>query len=141
MAEFYVNISDESISTQIAEMLNRHNRLNIFHNSASILNQPMNYYVELAFPRTVVACVALQTMYNYSYIRHVCVLPEYRGMGISKKLLKKVLTNAKRGHIFMSIREDNIPSIKMALSLGFNFVDKTWSNSGGHFVVRVGRII
>lgn len=141
MAEFCINISNITIAEQISNMLNNYNKLDIIHNSATIINLNVKYFVEIDFPGRVVACVALQDEHTHYCIRHVCVLPEYRNMGIAKKLIQTALTNARKGNIFMTIREENTPSLKMAASLGFKFVERIWKYANNHYVIKVVRSV
>lgn len=138
MSEFYINISNDLVAQQIADMLNKYNMLDIYYNSDTILSTNAKYFIEVAFPGKIIACAAL---YNNNCIKHVCVLPEYRNMNIAKKLIQAVLTNAVRGNIFMTIREDNIPSLRMASSLGFVFNNRIWKKENNHYVIQVVRSI
>ena len=142
MAEFYVSLSNNEIASQIATLLNLNNKLQIRHNAFSIKRGTANYFVEIA--RTtqglsqVVGCVGLLKEFPaLSKIYHVCTHHDYRKMGIAKKLINLAIQNCESSHVYMTIREDNLPSIKMATSLNFNIVDKKWSRD--HVVLTAGR--
>lgn len=143
MAEFYVPITNTFFATQIAELLNKHNNLTVVHDVNSILSTNTRYFVELvsapAIEKRVVGCVGLAPGYHptLSKIKHVCIDPTYRRFGVARKLVETAISNCNTEYVYMTIREDNIPSQKMAESLGFVFVQKDWKKD--HFVITVGR--
>lgn len=139
MAEFYVALSVEAMASQIAKMLNKHNRLYKSHTGWSVSNEPCKYFVEVVGDR-VIACAGLvQEREDLSKIMHVCVEPEYRRRGLAKKLIQVALDNCKTMLIYMTIREDNRPSLRMAESMGFVKANQYWSKD--HNVIIVGRKI
>ena len=74
-----------------------------------------------------------------SKIYHICTHPEHRRLGLARKLVNLALDNCETEYAYMTIREDNIPSLNMASSMGFKFVNKAWSKSHDHIVIAVGR--
>ena len=144
MADFYVSLSNNEIASQIAALLNTHNQLLVSHNAVSIGSGASNYFVEIS--RTaqgisqVVGCAGLLKEFpTLSKIYHVSVRPDYRNMGIAKKLIGLAIQNCETERVYMTVREGNVPSLKMASSLNFKFVDKMWSRSHDHMVILVGR--
>ena len=142
MAEFYVPITNEFFASQIAELLNKHNKLTVVHNTNTILASNTRYFVELvsapAIEKRVVGCVGLEPYEpQLSRIKHVSTDPTYRRFGVARRLIDTALANCPTEYVFMTIREDNVGSFKLAESLGFVFVRKDWKKD--HFVITVGR--
>lgn len=137
MAEFYMTLSAEEISWQIAKLINEYNKLYKNHNAYSILNSHAKYFVEIVGDR-IVGCTALQKEgINLSRNFHTCVHPDFRRRGIAKKLKVMAIRNCETGYIFSTVRDDNIPSVKMNLSVGYIFIRKDWSKN--HHVITFGR--
>lgn len=137
MAEFYVSLSNTEMAEQIAGLINTHNQLYRKHTAYSVLSSIANYFVEVVNDR-VIGCTALiKEEENLSRNFHTCVSPEFRRRGIAKKLKLLAIQNCDTSYIFSTVREDNIPSIKMNLSLGYVLVNKIWSRD--HYVLTLGR--
>ncbi len=137
MAEFYVSLSNSEMSEQIADLVNTHNQLYKKHTTYSVLNSIAKYFVEVVNDK-VVGCTALvKEEGNLSRNFHTCVSPEFRRKGIARKLKFLAIQNCETGYIFSTVREDNVPSINMNLSLGYVFVNKIWSRD--HYVLTLGR--
>ena len=137
MAEFYVSVPRNSMARQIAVLVNKYNRLYKKHSEYSVLKDRADYFVEVVADK-VIGCVGLAKKHTtISEIKHVCVHPTYRRRGIAKKLINLAMANCKTPFVYMTIREDNIPSLMTAKSLGFMFVRKDWRKD--HNVVTVGR--
>ena len=96
-----------------------------------------DYFVEFEGGKVVGCAGVLKRFPNMSEIRHVCVDTPYRSKGIASKLVNLAIANCGTELVYMTIRDDNVPSLKMASSLGFVFVKKHWSID--HFVITVGR--
>ncbi len=137
MAEFYVSVSQNEMAQQIAALLNTHNKLYKFHTVRTILKDKADYFVEVVHNK-VVGCVGLSRRdTNLSEIKHVCVCTDFRQRGIARKLINLAAAHCAADYIYMTIRNDNIPSLKMAQSLGFVPVKNHWSID--HHVITVGR--
>ena len=142
MSNFLVPMAKEKIAEQIATMLNDNNQLYRKHNSLSILGGIADYFVEVAgntaSGEKVIGCVALEQEFTtLSKIKHLCVLPEYRRLGVARKLLNVAIQSCKTQNVYMTIREDNKASLRLASSLNFVFVKKDWSRD--HNVITLGR--
>ena len=137
MAEFYVSLSHSEMSQQIADLINTHNQLYKQHSAYSILNGMANYFVEVVNDKVVGCTALLKEEEKLSRNFHTCVHPKYRRKGIAKKLKLLAIQNCETSYIFSTVREDNIPSINMNLSLGYVFVNKIWSKD--HYVLTLGR--
>ena len=138
MADFYISLSDEEIASQIAALVNANNQLLKTHNAASIRSSPAAYFIEVRGTAQVVGCAGLTKEYpGVSKIFHVCTHPAYRRQGIARKLVSLAMNNCKTENVYMTIREDNGPSLTMAASLGFQLIQRLWS--ADHGVMVVGR--
>jgi RimJ/RimL family protein N-acetyltransferase len=137
MAEFYVSLSANEMSRQIATMINKYNRWYMNFSAMSIRLSTACYFVEVEGDR-VVGCASYVPEYeNITKVQHVCVLPTHRGRGIAKKLVTLAINNCPTEYVCMTIREDNLPSIRMAESLEFRYVNKHWFRD--HMTLTFGR--
>lgn len=137
MSEFYVSISRKGMAQQIAALINQHNKLYKNHTSYSVMNNNVDYFVEIVH-NVVVGCANLsKKFHNSSEIKHICVEPKFRRNGIAKKLVLLAIANCSTEYVYMRIRDDNLPSLMLAKTLGFVPVGQYWS--ADHFVITVGR--
>lgn len=137
MANFYIKLTGEEIATQIAGLLNLHNKLTIKHSSNSIQKSSADYFVEMVNDKIIGCAASMKIEDELSRIKHICVHPNYRQLGIAKKLVALTIKNSTTTYVNMTIRSDNIPSQLMAKSLGFIFVDR--KKAGDHDIIMVGR--
>lgn len=137
MAEFYVALSREEMAEQITTMINTYNKWYTFHTPSSIINSSANYFVEIILNK-VVGCIATHKEHpTLSKILYICVLPEFRKLGVAKKLVELAIQSCETEYVYMTVREDNIPSLKMANSFEFKFIKKTWFRD--HWTITLGR--
>ena len=137
MANFFVSLTNEEIAKQIANLLNKYNRLYIRHNGFTIAARATDYFIEV-FGDKVVGCTSItKKNSDWSVIKYVCVKPEFRRKGIADKLINLAIQNCKTKYIYMTIREDNIASLHMANKLGFTTIKQEWSKD--HYLMVVGR--
>lgn len=137
MAEFYVSVSSYDMASQIVSMLNKYNKWYKIFTTGSIMNTQARYFVEL-HNSVVVGCAScIQDYPTMSKIQHICVLPQYRGMGIAKKLTNLAINNANTDLVYMTIREDNQNSLWLSQSLGFIYAGKHWFRD--HWTLTFGR--
>lgn len=139
---FILTNDQRHIADQIADMLNKHNKLYKVHTWSSIIGSTADYFIEVASSATtslkVVGCVALEPEFKtLSKIKHLCVLPECRRMGLAKKLVGTAIANCRTDNVYMTVREDNLASLGLAASMGFVFVNKIWSRD--HNIIALGR--
>ncbi len=144
MADFYISLSNSEIASQIAVLLNTYNQLYVKHDMTTIKGSTSNYFIEVG--RTaqelsqVVGCVGLKKEFpTLSKIHHISVHPDFRRLGVAKKLINIAVQNCETSHVYMTIRGDNSPSLRMASSLGFNLIDRKWSRDYNHIVIIAGR--
>lgn len=126
MAEFYVSLTSKEMSVQIANMVNMYNRWYTRFSPGGIALTPARYFVEVYGNKVVGCSSTLREYKNLSKIQHICVLPEYRRLGIAKRLAKLAIENSDTEYVYMTIREDNTASLAMAQSLGFRYGQKHW---------------
>ncbi len=137
MAEFYTSCTKREISCQISNLLNMYNRWYTNFSAEMIEISPAYYFVELIQDKVVGCASSLKISEHLVKIQHVCVLPKYRNCGIASKLIKRTIDNCQIGHIFMTIRADNIASINMAQKLNFIYENKHWFRD--HWTFTFGR--
>ena len=137
MAEFYVSASNHELAMQIANMLNLYNKWASRFSAQSILMTPARYFVELE-GSTVVGCASYYRDFDtLTKIQHICVLPTHRQRGLAKKLTNLAINNCETEHVYMTIREDNVASRRLAQSMGFVYVTKNWFRD--HWTLTFGR--
>lgn len=125
-------LSNYQEAIQVAAMINAFNRWRRRFSYKEILHSNYKYFI-VKISDKVIACAAIcEESHGVFKIQHVCVLPEYRGLCIAKNLLMSILNIANPSYVYMTIREDNISSLKMAASIGFCFNKKLWSFD--HFI-------
>jgi len=135
MAEFYVTLSQQEIARQIANLLNKYNKLYIYHTDHSIINSAADYFVEIVGDK-VVGCTALLKEYpTLSKSYHASVLPEYRRKGLGTKLLLTAMNNCSTPYIYGTIREDNVASLRLVDKLGWKSIRRDWERD--HYVITV----
>lgn len=137
MAEFYVSVEKPDLASQVAKMINSHNRWYTTFSPFSILQSTADYFVELEGSRVVGCAGSLQDYETLTKIQHICVLPSHRGRGIAKRLTEKAIKCSKTEYVYMTIREDNLPSIKLSESLKFKYVKSHWFRD--HWTLTFGR--
>lgn len=137
MAEFYVSVTQGEMACQIATLINLHNKLYRKQTEHSVLRDKADYFVEIEGGK-VIGCAGLsQRDTNLCEIKRVCVHPDFRKRRIGSKLVELAIANCKTDYVYMTIRDDNTASLKMAQSLGFVPVRQHWNVD--HYVITVGR--
>jgi len=137
MAEFYVSVSKEEMATQIAKLINKYNQWYTKYTPEVIYVTPANYFVTLDVNRVIGCSASIKEYPTLSKIMHVCVVPEFRNKGIAKSLVELAIQNCDTDYVYMTIRKDNIPSLRMANSLGFKFIKQDWFKD--HWTLTLGR--
>jgi len=137
MANFYMTLPADEIARQVAELLNNHNILRKQHTAHTIMTGRGAYFVD-AIGGQVIGCSAIwQETKEVTRQFHLCVHPNFRRQGIARKLKLASLSHVVTPYIYVTIREDNIPSINLNTSLGFVFIKKDWVKD--HNVLTLGR--
>lgn len=137
MAKFYISLSAMEIATQIALLINKHNLWATKHTANTIYTTPAYYFVELINSRVIGCASSLKICPTLSKIQHICVVPEFRHKTIATKLTKLAIEASDTKYICMTIREDNVPSLRLANTLNFKYIRKHWFRD--HYTITVGR--
>lgn len=124
MAEFYTSLSNVEMSSQISDMLNLYNKWYTTFTPFSIMATSARYFVEIEGQKIVGCASHIQSYENLSKIQHVCVLPTHRCKGIAKRLTELAISYCNTEYVYMTIREDNMPSLSLAQALNFRYVTK-----------------
>lgn len=119
---FNSTIGGDIIAFQIADLLNKYNKLKVHHTIQSIKKDPGTYLVYYEDGK-VVGCTALIIEHptltkNY----HTSVAFAYRNKGIGTFLMKMAIENAETQYMYGTIRKDNIASINLYKKFNFVFV-------------------
>ncbi len=139
MTNFYMTLSAGEISRQIAELLNSHNLLRKHHNVNTIMKGMAAYFVDIVGGQ-VIGCSAIhRETEEVTKQFHLCVRPDFRRHGLGRKLKLASLAHVVTPYVYVTIREDNVPSINLNTSLGFVFVKK--DRVGNHNVLTLGRMM
>lgn len=137
MANFYMTLPAEEISRQVAALLNEHNQLRTDHTRYTIMNARGAYFVDIV-AGIVAGCQAiLRVNDEITKLFHLCVHPDFRRRGIARKLKLAALGHVSTPYVYSTIREDNVASINLSLSLGFSVAKKERVNN--HYVLTLGR--
>jgi RimJ/RimL family protein N-acetyltransferase len=137
MAKFYTIVPPTSLAAQIADMINKYNRWYKKYNAYSLIASNVTYVVELERDKVIACAGLIRLNHNTSKIMHICVLPDYRGKGIGKKITQAAMGLCETEFVCMTIREDNAASMALATSLNFGFIRKQWFKD--HFTNVLGR--
>jgi predicted acetyltransferase len=133
----FISLSEQELAIQIANLLNKYNKLTRKHDSQTILNPSTDYFVELRDGK-VVGCVGLTKESSLlSKLHHLSVDSSFRRQGIATKLINMALSNCVTGNIYATVREDNIESTKLMLKNNFKCVNIT--HNGQTHILRFGR--
>jgi len=105
------NLSDFKISPEIKDKIG----------SFSDFVEGCNFWALIFQNEIIGICDALVCYSNFSSIQQVYVLSQYRGMGLSKLFLGSVVSELKKDFDLLTyiVSEENLPSIRLAESLGF----------------------
>lgn len=137
MAEFYVSLLTIEIAKQVALLINKYNLWNTKYTAGMIHSSTAVYFVELVNSQVVSCASVLKVCPTLSKIQHVCTIPEFRHKKIATKLIKLAIETCNTKYIYMTIREDNTPSLNLANSLNFRYIRKHWFKD--HYTITVGR--
>lgn len=85
------------------------------------LNLDTSHFAVATVDGKVVGYMGLQIFCGEGYVTNVAVLPEYRRMGIAKKLIEYQMQN-DMSFISLEVRESNLPAIKLYEACGFENV-------------------
>ena len=113
------SLKDLSIEEQIAILLNTYSNLAL-HYTASKIRHGKVKYLCLRYNGYVVGTVGIQKVnYYLTEIKHLCVMPNFRGKGLAKKLIRMAVDAVPTSLAISTIRAENESSQAVLKSLGF----------------------
>lgn len=121
------SLQDEEIARQLALLINQHNKLNNTKGWRDILNSKTTYVIETHGKQVIGACGIHRQSYSLSEVKHLVVRPQWRGKGLGRFLVKKAIGRGETPILYATVREDNLPSLKVFTSTGFTDAG-TYSN-------------
>lgn len=139
MADFYMTLSAEEISRQIATLLNVHNKLRTQYNVNTVMGMRGAYFVDIIGGQVIGCSAIFRENDQMTRQFHLCVHPDFRRKGIARKLKLAGLRNVTTPYVYVTIREDNVASINLNMSTGFALVKKDWARD--HYVLTFGRMM
>ncbi len=139
MANFFVTLDAQQIAEQIASLLNTYNKLRKRHTAYTILNGRGAYFVDIVGHKVVGCQALLRENHEVTRLFHLCVDPDYRRRGIARKLKETALSHVETPYALVTIREDNVASISLNVSMGFVQIKKEWA--GDHNVLTLMKVM
>ena len=85
---------------------------------AESLENPNSHFLIAYENDDVMGYMGLQIFSGEGYVTNIAVLPEYRGLGVAKKLIEEQL-KCDMDFISLEVRESNIPAIRLYEKMGF----------------------
>lgn len=137
MSDFYITLPTENIAAQIANLLNMQNKLYRKHDAYSVMHGATIYFIEVEGDRVIGCTGLLKEEESLSKSYHTSVLPDTQRRGIATKLLQTAMDNCETRYVYGTIREDNIPSLRLVQKLGWQMIRKDWSRD--HWVITMAR--
>jgi ribosomal protein S18 acetylase RimI-like enzyme len=124
-----------SAAGQIAGLLNSYNKLQINYDARRVYDSPARYY-PVGYRGLVLGSVAVQKLNPlFSEVKHLVVRPGFRRLGFAKKILNRGLETIDTPLSYATIREGNIPSLKLFSTAGFKAAAK--ASVGNHRILLV----
>ena len=139
MAQILTRLTSEEIARQIAVLLNSHNELKGRHSAYTVLASPATYFVELCEGQVVGCSAILQEDSMLTRQFHLCTHPDFRRRGIAGRLKQTGIERAKTPYVYVTVRDNNIPSLRIQEKFGFVFVRKDPSRQGNYWVYTLAR--
>lgn len=121
ISKFNVVLSDYQIAYQIALLLNKNNMLNKEYDVNSIIKNQVKYFIEIK-DNNVIGCIGLLEESKLDKILHISVDETERKRGVGYRLLNSVLYSSTKNELYMHVRENNIPSLRLSKKLGFRII-------------------
>lgn len=87
----------------------------------SVSNKNACFYIAYADSRPA-GYMSMQLVLGEGDIMRVAVLPEFRRLGIGRALLEQCFSANTLDAVFLDVRENNIPAIKLYESFGFESI-------------------
>lgn len=94
---------------------------------ASELDNPLSYWLVAVEQNEVIGYVGSQTVLGGADMMNIAVSPEYRRMGIGRKLIQQLITDLKARKavcLVLEVRASNDPAISLYESMGFSQIGR-----------------
>lgn len=137
MSYIYHALSADDIVDQIAAMLNTHSDLAMKRIGEDIKRSNVDYIVETHGKYVIAACGMERLNYQITEVKHLVVRHDWRGRGLGHFMVKRVLERINTPLIYATVRRDNLPSLSVFKSAGFEEAS-TYFNQD-HDVVMLSR--
>lgn len=136
---FYRSIDAQDIARQLAGLLNTYNGLAQTRHAIDILNSKTDYVVE-THGKLVIGAVGIRKLsFHLSEVKHLSVHEKWRGKGVGRFLLKRADGLCQTPFAYVTIREDNLPSIRLFESVGFSRAGE-YSGKGRRVLILIKEI-
>lgn len=116
---FLSSLSSYEIGRQIAGLLNDFNHLGSKRSAHDVCRSRTDYIVETNGLYVAGAIGVDRQSYTFTELKHLVVHPRYRKQGIAKYLIEQAVNTVDTKMLFVTVREDNHPSLNLFTSLGF----------------------
>ncbi|RWK68259.1 MAG: GNAT family N-acetyltransferase [Mesorhizobium sp.] len=131
-------VVDEKHAKQIAELLNKQNKLVVHYDAQKVLQSAENYLYELAESGDVAACLELKRVQWYQFeVDHLTVHSDFLRRGYGQMLLDQAEQKAmaENGRLLQcTIRHDNAASEGLFTKCAFNRVAQFYYPLSGNNV-------
>lgn len=109
-----------NISKQVCNLINKYNQLGTVYRPENILSRSNDYLLFLSGDE-VLGCIKIEKQsYTVTEIKHVSVIKKYRKIGFAKVLIKAGLNKITTPLIYATVRETNLPSLRLFKSFDFD---------------------
>lgn len=115
-------IGGDIIAFQIADLLNKYNKLKVFHTIQTIKRDPGTYLVYYEDGKVVGCTAILKEEPTLTKNYHTSVAFAYRNKGVGTLLLKAALSETSTDYMYGTIRKDNVASIKLYKKHNFVYI-------------------
>lgn len=86
-----------------------------------VIDENLSFVAEVK--NTVCGYVMVTLKQTFDTIMTIAVLNAFQGKGIGRALLTRALENLHNVNVTLSVKQDNMPAIKLYKSLGFKIFD------------------
>ncbi len=133
MSKFILTESQDSLASQITNLLNTGGQL--IHKLAPgvILGNNVRYMIEMD-QNTVAGVVGMEQFGYATEVKHLCVHPDYRRRGLGIKLLRKAVAGSPTNCVYGMVRSDNLTNIRNNLRIGMKPIGKR-RGRGCHIII------
>ena len=146
MGSFCVSLDEASVANQVANLINKNNKLRRFQTVSSVFSGDTKYLIELGGynvrnsnqERLIIGCIGIEKLQqDTTLLKHLSIHGKFRRLGVASSLLDSALRECTTNHVTMRIRTDNKPSLNLAEKFGFVYLFH--ENLGDYYIITVGR--